>query len=408
MLSFIAVWSKSAQVCAITLILFGLLADAHAESDVVLYAFQGARDGSAPEGGLIPDAAGNLYGTTVSGGRHYKRGGYGTVFKLAPDGTETVLYAFRGYSRGDGQEPLGGLIADQAGNLFGTTSSGGSNCPQSDGCGTVFRISPDGRETILHAFAGGTDGWAPYGDLVADRHGNLYGTTYMGGGSGCFEGEGCGTVFRITLDGKEEVIYAFAGESYGAYPVAGLLFDKAKNLYGVTSEGGNGAGTVFRIAADGSESVLYAFEGGSDGQAPDGKLIADKEGNLYGTTADGGTSGLGTVYKLAGDGSETVLYSFSGGSDGDEPLGRLLFDSSGNLYGTTLVGGGNGCVFGAGCGTVFKLAPNGAETLLHVFKGGNDGALPYADLIKKADGLYGTASSGGPYCCGTVFKLQIR
>jgi uncharacterized repeat protein (TIGR03803 family) len=411
MFSFSASQSKWSLPCAVTLILFGSLASVQAEDDTILYAFQGERDGSLPEGALIVDSAGNLYGTTAVGGRHYKRGGYGTVFKLASDGTESVLYAFRGLSREDGEAPLAGLIADNANNLYGTTVAGGINCTNSGGCGTVFKVSADGKETILHAFAGGTDGWAPFGGLVADKAGNLFGTTYMGGGSGCQYGYGCGTVFRITPDGKEKVLYAFAGGSDGAYPVAGLLIDKARNLYGVTSEGGNGVGTVFRVAADGSVSMLYAFGGGNDGESPDGALIADKEGNLYGTTAGGGTSDLGTVFKLAANGSETVLYSFAGGSDGEEPLGGLTLDSSGNLYGTTYVGGNGTCVGGDSCGTVFKLAPDGTETLLHVFAGGEDGGLPYSGLIEKAGELYGTTSYGGStncgsYGCGTVFKLK--
>jgi uncharacterized repeat protein (TIGR03803 family) len=359
-----------------------------AATETVLYAFKGAPgDGEGPYVGLIADKAGNLYGTTELGGTSNA----GVVFKLAPDGTETVLYTFTGHS--DGGRPFAGLLSDKAGNLYGTTSRGGASNE-----GVVFKLAPEGTETVLYAFKGGSDGRWPEAGLIADKAGNLYGTTPQGGASGA------GVVFKLAPDGTETVLYAFKGDSDGDGPTARLIADGAGNLYGMTLEGGaSGAGVVFKLAPDGTETVLYAFKGGSDGRFPRGGLIADKAGNLYGTTLEGGASGAGVVFKLAPDGTETVLYAFTDHSDGGGPFAGLIADGAGNLYGTTRLGGAyNGA---SGAGVVFKLAPDGTETVLYTFTGESDGGRPFAGLLSdKAGNLYGTAY-GGASDRGVVFKL---
>jgi uncharacterized repeat protein (TIGR03803 family) len=384
---------------------------AQAKDFTTLHVFKGSRDGAEPSAVLIADADGNLYGTAPGGGRG--KGCYGgpcgLVFKFAPDGTETVLYNFKGGS--DGDTPVGGLIADKSGNLYGTTSGGGgvADCDGS-GCGTVFKLKPDGTKTVLHAFTGGSDGANPEAGLTADKAGNLYGVTDYGGGSGCY-GNGCGTVFKLAADGTETILHAFTGRRDGAFPYAALIVDKAGNLYGTTDEGGgkscggDGCGIVFKIAPDGTETVLHRFRGGSDGYNPRyASLLADQSGNLYGTTAYGGSTeycggyGCGTVFKLAPDGGETILYSFMSGNDGDEPFSGVIADGNGNLYGTTVVGGV------ADSGTIFKLAPDGTETVLHAFQG--KGYQPYAGLAPVNGYFYGTTRLGAKKDDGTFYRFK--
>lgn len=277
-------------------------------------------DGAFPSGRLIRDGAGNLYGATAEGGT----GGDGVVFKLAPDGTETLLYTNWGASSG--------LIRDSAGNLYGTSGAGGPY-----GQGFVFRLAPDGNETVLHAFTGGSsDGANPELGVIEDESGNLYGTTPYGGLDTCGQFLGCGVIFKIAPDGTETVLYRF-GNADGAVPMAGLIMDKAGNFYGTTLYGGTRSeGVVYRFTADGKETVLYRFSGAgevcSDGCGPFGELVRDTAGNLYGATQNGGTYDFGTVFKLAADGTETVLHSFP---NLDEPFSGLIKDNAGNLYGTT-------------------------------------------------------------------------
>lgn len=359
----------------------------------VVYNFAGTGSGASPFAGLTQDAEGNFYGTTIQGGGV---NGAGTVFKLTPDETESVLYSFTDGS--DGGIPYGGVVRDQEGNLYGTTSSGGQ--PQCN-CGVVYKIDTAGHESVLHTFVGGADGATPYGSLVMDADGNLYGTTFDGGGT-C----NCGTVFKLAPNGKETVLHAFEGGADGANPYSSLIMDKRGDLTGATYQGGGAAcncGTVFTLRGH-KESVLYVFTGGSDGAYPQTSLIQDKQGNLYGTTKFGGAFSGGTVFKLAPDNSETVLHPFSGGADGASPYAGLVADRDGNLYGTTQEGGVSDA------GTVFKVAPDGsAESVLYAFTGGVDGDQPVAGLFLGAKSeLYGTASAGGTNGFGTVFKVKDR
>jgi uncharacterized repeat protein (TIGR03803 family) len=332
---------------ALALAMFGPINGADAKSsDSVLYSFQGGSDGIYPQGALFRDSAGNVYGTTYQGGIPGANG-YGTVFKLAPDGTETVLHAFAG-KPGDGANPNAGFIADKQGNLYSTTINDGANTG-----GAVFEIAADGTETLLYSFCAQencADGRTPYGGVIADKKGNLYGTTYEGGTNDY------GTVFKLAPDGTETVLHAFTGGSDGSYPDAGLIM-KDGNLYGTTYDGGGGSssGTVFEVAADGTETVLHSFDGADGGNPADG-LIEDSVGDFYGTTVAGGAKGFGIVFKLAPDGTETVLHAFKDGSDGAVPYGGLIV-KGGHLYGTTSEGGGGGsnCANSAGCGTVFEV-----------------------------------------------------
>jgi hypothetical protein len=343
-----------------------------------------------------------------------------------------------------GSLPRAGLVLDRAGNLVGTTTAGGDlGACGGSGCGTVFKLVANAdrsqwRERVLHRFAG-LDGSLPSADLILDHEGNLYGTTEFGGSGPCSYGvySGCGTVFELTfktgVGWTEKVLYDFTGQGDGYRPLASLVFDRAGNLYGTTFQGGSGAncffyqscGTVFKLTpnSDGSwtESVLHAFCSVTnclDGMLPATALTLDAAGNLYGvTSAGGGTSGCsdgcGTVFELipvSGGWKEQVLHYFAGRRDGSLPYGRLIFDQSGNLYGTTYVGG-----LGSICGIAFKLVPESDGTwrkeVLHTFTCGPDGGLPDAGLTMGADGsLYGTMLEGGSFSncdlgCGVVFKL---
>jgi uncharacterized repeat protein (TIGR03803 family) len=362
-------------------------AEAHADATFTLiYSFKGSPDDGSGPNRLIRDGAGNFYGTTSAGGPI----GVGTVFKLDATGTETVLFNF---SRGtDGSRPFGTLVRDAAGNLYGTTYEGGGTGCASFGCGTVFKLDPSGHETVLYRFTGGADGRNPYAGLVRDPVGNLYGTTYYGGSSNnCYQG--CGTVFKLDTTGAETVLHSFTGSPDGNFPRGGLVRDAAGNLYGTTAWGGAfGKGTVFKLDATGKETVLHSFTG-PDGQYPVAGLIRDAAGNLYGTTKNGGSSndcrgGCGTVFKVDTTGAETVLHSFTTGRDGRYPEAGLVADAAGNLYGTAF-SGRNSDYCAGGCGTVFKVDTTGAATVLHNFTGSpGDGLYPYAGLVRDAAGNF--------------------
>ncbi len=404
---FWAAMGKALAAVTVTLIAVLLVAPGAvaASKFKTLHRFKG-KDGRQLEAGVILDAAGNLYGTTYGGGP-----AYGVVFKLTPkpDGSwrESVLYNFQwGF---DGSLPAASLVFDAAGNLYGTTSAGGGACY----CGTVFKLTPnqDGSwtESVLYSFMGGSDGGGPVASLIFDSAGSLYGTT-AGGGS-----FGNGTVFKLTpnRDGSwtESVLYSFMGGSDGGGPVASLIFDSAGSLYGTTAGGGSfGNGTVFKLTPnrDGSwtDSVLYSFMGGSDGGDPVASLIFDSTGSLYGTTAGGGSLGNGTVFKLTpnrdGSWTEQVLHGFSY-KDGEYPSAGLILDAAGNLYGTTAMGG----AYGVGVAFEMRLKPSGkwGYRVLHSFAD-RPGALVLAGLtIDAAGNLYGTTCGDGTRTHGSVFEI---
>jgi uncharacterized repeat protein (TIGR03803 family) len=353
----------------------------------ILYSFcsvSGCTDGAYPEAGLISDPEGNLYGTTEGGGNASadtcKNGsivGCGTVFKIDSAGQETLLYSFCSQvGCADGSLPVAGLARDAAGNLYGTTQNGGNgnSICIGEGCGTVFKLEPNGHYSVLYKFcsvAGCTDGATPMAGLLLDAAGNLYGTT-LGGGlppkEPCenydSQTDGCGTVFKIDSAGHYSVLYKFCSVSGcidGDNPVAGLIEDDEGNLYGTASQGGDTGGSVFKLDSQGQETTLYRFTGEADGGYPAGGLVRDAAGNLYGTTQfGGGANEAGTVFEVDNAGNETTIYTFctqteASCPDGADPQAGLLEDAAGNLYGTTRVGGKSPSdVYGKGI--VFKLA----------------------------------------------------
>ena len=421
---------KTSLPCALALC--GVLAPLVANSPAVassrehlLYSFCShnyCTDGSQPDGGLIFDASGNLYGTTYAGGTFDD----GTVFELVRSGgvwREKLLHVF-GPNKGDGALPTSALIFDKAGNLYGTTSAGGLRN------GGVFELTPGNggwTEKILYSFGQiASDGAMPYGSLVLDDAGNLYGTTYLGGSHNCGSFT-CGTVFRLSPgQGKwtETVLYDFAG-SDGSNPESGLFLDTHGHLFGTTATGGaNGYGTVFELSRSGGkwvETVLHSFDPtNEDGSTPLANLSADSAGNLYGTTWSGGVSpngcfgyGCGTVFEMThdhGKWSEKILHGFSQDAHGYSSAASLILDGAGNLYGTTHYGGSDvsGCS-GFGCGTVFELvANNGTWKDITVLSfDGTNGAAPWAGLAWGAGGqLLGTTVLGGAINAGTVFKVS--
>jgi uncharacterized repeat protein (TIGR03803 family) len=397
---------------------------AQGQNETILYSFTGntgTLDGSYPQGRLVMDGSGNLYGATYYGGAN----GAGTVFKLTPSGTEKILHSFANDGT-DGFSPTGGLVLDSQGNLYGLTFSGLNN-GQSPDCGTVFKVTPSGVETVLHAFAGNpNDGCDPQAGLISDSQGNLYGTTEAGGTSNC------GTVFEVTPVGVENVLYSFASNNIdGCGPMGDLVFDGQGNIYGTTDFGGTGGctnpfsgivigcGTVFKLTPSGVETVLHSFAGGTkDGSYPtNSDLAIDKAGNLYGTALEAGAFGnWGTVFKITPTGTETLLHSFDccgfNATAGAGPLYGVVRDAAGNLYGTTSVGtmyGSEG--LSNSSGGVFQLTTSGLEVALHNFPGypdysESDGDEPSGNLIMDKEGnLYGVTSGGGTTFGGAVYEI---
>lgn len=423
-----------------------------ASRERVLYAFQGGTDGANPAGSLIADSAGNLYGTAGFGGdsncrvtshrfldhRVKENPGCGIVFRLSTAGRETILHTFSGGD--DGAGPPGALYEDASGNLFGVTAAGGGKKFCRRGCGTVFEIKSGGSEKLLYAFTGGdccsgsNDGGAPDGTLIVDSSGNFYGTTAAGGGGsdcGATGAVGCGMVFELTPDGIEIVLHTFRdARSDGVYPGGALALDKSGNLYGLTAAGGSdgdcglgavGCGVLFEISSGGVESILHRFTGGSDGAYPAGNPVMDGAGNIYFTTVGGGGKtdcglgpyGCGVLFRYA-NGALTVLHTFKGGTDGAFPIGSPLVDTSGSVFGTTGGGGSTkNCGLGGsfGCGVVFEVSSGGKESVLHAFKGGaSDGAYPMSGLLSLNNHLYGTTATGGTGCgkAGCGTVFEVR
>jgi uncharacterized repeat protein (TIGR03803 family) len=373
---------------------------ARAQTFKVLHYFGNARDGTFPHTSLVPDRAGNLYGTTTAGGVN----GYGTVFEVNPTtGRYSVLYSFKG-AKTDGAYPTGSVAFDAAGSLYGTTFYGGSgqcNDGNGVGCGTVFKLTSHGAnwtESVLYNFMGQPDGAYPHGGVVADAAGDLYGTTDTGGASNF------GAVFeRNGTTGGVVTLYSFkGGDGDGAFPEDGLVFDAAGNLWGTTFAGGTfGNGTVFKLYPCyqncSRETLKHVFGEPPDGTNPRAGLV-ENAGTVWGTTTAGGANGSGTVFERSGA-FYNVLYSFRGSPDGAAPWGGLVQGRAHALYGTTYYGGTNN-----NNGTVFVLKPAG-ETVLHSFAG-SDGANPYGGLFLDAKGVvYGTASEGGSFNAGTLWRL---
>jgi|HubBroStandDraft_5_1064220.scaffolds.fasta_scaffold14239_2 uncharacterized repeat protein (TIGR03803 family) len=359
-----------------------------------IYTFTGGTDGTASTGPLLRDAAGNLYGVSFAGGS----GEEGTVFMLSPGGVLTPLHDFV-YTIGQPAQPTGGVVMDGAGNLYGEAMLGGAlNCseiPDRLDCGSVYKLAPNGTLTTLHSFQGGTDGDLPSGGLLIDKAGNLYGTTQYGGTPyAC--GVTCGLVFKISASGTYTVLHNFQGGTDGNTPMSNLIADRAGNLYGTTLGGGDGNGTVFKLARDGTETVLYAFQGGADGSAAEAGVVMDRAGDIYGTTMLGGNSegeGFGTVYKLTPGGVHTVLHSFmDSGGDGVWPRDNLLIDNKGDVYGTTKWGGAANC-HNEGCGTLYNVASDGTYSLVYLFRK-QFVVMPLGGLTQDAKGnLFGSGST---------------
>jgi len=415
---------RNFAVCAVTFTL-AIATFATAQNETVLHSFRsgGGADGRAPDGGVVVDTKGALYGTTSGGGKY----GFGTVYKLAPPVSQggawkqNILYNFTGAA--DGGSPTGGLLLNvRNGKIYGTAQSGGAHSS-----GAVYELTPPvapgnpWAETVIYSFTGGPDGGAPASGVVSDAKGTLYGSTATGGS------HQSGAVFRLSPPARggtwtERVLYSFNSID-GALPYpSGLIFGADGTLYGTT-----GSGTAFQLSPPSgggpwTESDLYTFNGeNGNGAIPSSSLVADGTGDLYGTTVQGGQYSNGTVYELIPPGTsggawtEVVLYSFSlsGSGDGAYPLASPVFDSTGALYGTTEFGGDDGY------GAVFKLSPPTtqggawAEEVLHSFSGGSDGSYSYSPLLVVGTTLYGTTSQGGAgNCstfgalgCGTVFEI---
>ncbi|HEX4665975.1 MAG TPA: choice-of-anchor tandem repeat GloVer-containing protein [Chthoniobacterales bacterium] len=398
------------EVAIIVLVIgFCGVAGAQASTTEVIYSFTGDAGGEYCDTDVAIDGAGNLYGTSVLGGVF----GGGTVWRLSPvDGgwEHTVLYNFTGGA--DGGEPYKGVTLDAAGNLYGTAVTGGSGSCEG-GCGVTYKLTKSGdtwTQSVIHAFTGGTDGSGPGARVALDTRGNVYGMTPTGGANGL------GTIYALQPRSNGnwvfQVLHTFTGGSDGSSGSAGKLVLRGGHIFGAATTGGLfGAGTVFELRptrnGEWDFKTLYSFQGAPDGVFPYGALLFDAAGNIYGTTYYGGTSGLGTVYRLArgggGQWSETVLYSFQAGNDGNSSISNLVADAAGNLYGTTSEGG-------LGSGTIFQLTPGPndtwSESIPHPFQGSPDGAFPYAGMVGDGAGnFYGATVHGGADGDGAIYRF---
>lgn len=412
-------------------------------TESVIYAFNGeAGDGDAPYGSPILDSKGAVYGTSSA----INGGGPGVVWKLTPSGSkykESAIFKFPSKDTG-GATPLAALIMDSAGTIFGTASTGGKGSCPNGGCGVVFALTPSGgtyKETILHYFGTAkNDGTTPFGTLLLSGT-ELYGTASYGGTGTCTQGAlpGCGIVFKVSTKGAGfAVLYSFKGSKDGSYPGTGLTAGKSGVLFGTTNNGGSssgcglpqGCGIAFELkpkAGKYTESVIYTFQGGKDGEIPGYRgsgMYMSSSGTLLGTAqmAGGGgcsllfLSGCGAVFALtpkSGGYTESTVYDFAGSSDGQWPFGGLI-DVGGTLYGTTSAGGG-GSACSNGCGTVFALTGSGSsytESVVYAFQGGSDGANVFGTVAADKSGdLFGTTNVGGgsKNCfdgCGSVFEIK--
>ena len=384
--------------CIVVALSFAISGALYAQTFNTLVKF-GGRNGAFPAAPLIQSTDGNFYGTTSEGGVACPPYGCGTIFKLTPDGVLTEVYLFKG---ADGKNPAAGLVQGPDGNFYGTTFDGGHhfNCGGS-GCGTVFKVTPQGSLTMLHSFCGGCgDGDHPRGLVQVDSHTFVGTTCYLGAPN-------FGTAFKITTQGKFTTLHTFCSETGCADGVCpnGLLTPTGDGgFYGTTySNGANGWGTVFKITADGTFTTVHNFNF-TDGGLPFAGLIRASDGNFYGTASAGGAMGSGEVFKMTPEGVVSVLYSFcsqAGCSDGLEPGTPLVQGSDGNLYGTT----GNGGAFGINYGTIFKLTLDGVLTTLHSFDG-TDGARANALIQSDTGVFYGTTYGILVLSKGTIFTLN--
>jgi uncharacterized repeat protein (TIGR03803 family) len=403
-------------ILATAVIIPGLLRSAAAtDTEDILHIFTDENgDGSGPSSGLVFDPVGNLYGTTYAGGAYEN----GTVYKMMPNSngswTESIIYSFTGGS--DGETPIGTLALDAQGNLYGTARFG-ANTGDYACCGSVFELSPTSsgwQYSLLYTFTGGDDGKYPSASVILGADGSLYGTAFEGGTYGV------GTVFSLTPKAggiwKFSLLHTFTGGKDGGYPNTNLIFDAMGSLYATTAYGGSGSacrmgcGTVYKLtpAVGGwRETALHEFTGGLDGWNPSGGLIFDAAGNLYGAAGNGGAHGQGVVYELepfSGGWKDHILHSFIGKSDGGYPSGSLTFDPEGNLYGASSSGG-------VGFGTAFELTPLIGRwdcVLLYTFyTNSSDSADPTGSFVIDSSGnLYGAAAGGTYYAAGTVFELS--
>lgn len=406
------IWHSMSKVQS-ALAVFVILAGAARAADTTqIYSFAGGNDGEYTDTELVMDSAGSLYGTSVQGGAF----GGGTVFQLTPSGggwIHTVLYNFTGGA--DGGEPYKGVTLDAKGNLYGTAVTGGGGSCEG-GCGVVYKVANSGgvwTESVIHAFTGGKDGSGPGSPVAFDKRGNLYGTTPTGGA------KGFGVVYEMKPGANGGwslmVIHTFTGGLDGLGGSASrLLLDAAGNVYGVNTVGGaNGFGNVYELTrGSGGKwqlSTLYSFRDQPDGASPYGGVVFDKSGNLYGTTYYAGANDVGAIYKLThnnGGWTESVIYSFKGGSDGDSPISTLVIDAKGNLYGTTSDGGAAQC----GCGTIFRLTPGSGgvwtESPVYRFPGTPKPGFAYNGMVSNGRGtFYGATVHGGTGNDGAIYEF---
>jgi len=354
---------------------------AHAQTFKVLHQFNIEGDPAFPEGSVVLDHNGNLFGTTTLPG---------AVFKIDRTGKESTFFNLNGGSVGE--FPTGALTVDADNNVYGIADGG------SGGSGVLYKLSPQGQETILFAFQGGlhtTSPKEPAGGVLLGKNGNIFGAAEFGNKQLCQIG--CGSIFRLDAAGNMHFLHLFTGGADGANPIGPLVQDPEGNLYGITQSGGNhscpeflefpgaGCGVVFKISPNLTFTVLHTFAGGADGAIPQGGLLLDSNGNLFGTALQGGIAEGGTIYEVTKDGTYSVVHRFAQ-AEGQNPNGGLVSDAAGNIFGSAQIGGDQNL------GTIFEFAPDGSMKVLHNFQGLEDGAVPLAGLFRdRAGHLFGTS-----------------